>query len=164
MARQRFGGSGFGSDPFQGEQVAKGLPYLLLALVLVVLLWKSFYTLRPHERAVVLRFGKKLTDKGPGLHFMIPFADQVVRLNMAEHRIRLPFVRDGAEEQPRSLFRADLPAEEGPERRGGRMDRELAGRRSDEVPVHGSRGTHRNTVAGGGQERHAPTDRRLLDG
>ena len=112
MAARSFGGSPFGSDQFQGDQLARRLPYVLSVLVLVVLAWMSVYTLGPHERAVVLRFGKRLTTKGPGLHFMIPFVDRAVRLSMAEHRIRLPVSRDAADDRPQGFFRTDLPPEQ----------------------------------------------------
>ena len=43
---------------------------------------KSFYTVAPAERGVILRFGayKEVTQPGP--HFLVPFVDQVLKVNV----------------------------------------------------------------------------------
>src|SRR5205085_6989070 len=76
-------------------------PWVLLALFLLPASWQGFYTVQPHEQAVVLRFGKHHATIGPGLHFMIPLVDKAVPVSVEEHRLRLPF-GEGSEE-PRAV-------------------------------------------------------------
>ncbi len=45
----------------------------LLALLVIVGLFTSFYTVPSEAQAVVLRFGKPIATTDPGLHFKIPF-------------------------------------------------------------------------------------------
>jgi membrane protease subunit HflK len=66
------------------------VPFISVIVLGMVLAWKGLYTVKAHEQAVVLRFGKKLAIEGPGLHFMIPFVDSVVRVSTEEHSMRLP--------------------------------------------------------------------------
>ena len=44
-----------------------------LGIILVVGIFTSFYTVSADSQAVVLRFGKPIDTKGPGLHFKLPF-------------------------------------------------------------------------------------------
>jgi len=48
---------------------------IAIGLVLIILVWSSWYTVQPEETAVVQRFGQVLPERtaGPGLHFKIPF-------------------------------------------------------------------------------------------
>jgi membrane protease subunit HflK len=66
-------------------------PLTVLGILLLFLLWNSYYTVAAHEQAVVLRFGKYRATEGPGLHFMIPLVDRVARVSIAERSIRMPF-------------------------------------------------------------------------
>ena len=63
------GGSGGGSGGFK-----KILP---AALIGIILLYSAFgiYTVDAQEEAVILRFGKYSTTKGPGIHWNPPFVD-----------------------------------------------------------------------------------------
>jgi len=63
-------------------------------LILLVVLSKSWYTVEPSEKAVVLRFGRYTTTSEPGLHFMIPFVDSVLKADTRERSLRLPVNRD----------------------------------------------------------------------
>lgn len=48
--------------------------YALIAIILLIGVNSSFYTVSADSQAVILRFGKPLSEtKGPGLHFKIPF-------------------------------------------------------------------------------------------
>ncbi len=49
------------------------LPLGLLALVVLVGLWTSIYTVQPEGEAVVKRFGRVVSIRQPGLHFKLPF-------------------------------------------------------------------------------------------
>ena len=61
------------------------------AVILILLLSKSWYTIEANEKAVVLRFGRYVSTSDPGLHFCIPFVDSVLRADMRERTIRMPF-------------------------------------------------------------------------
>lgn len=52
---------------------------ILAAVVMLALLWSSWYTVQPEETAVVQRFGRVVRTAGPGLHFKIPFGIEKVR-------------------------------------------------------------------------------------
>jgi membrane protease subunit HflK len=49
------------------------VPLLLLAGLIVIGLFNSYYTVQPEEQAVVKRFGKVISIREPGLHFKLPF-------------------------------------------------------------------------------------------
>ncbi|HLC41915.1 MAG TPA: FtsH protease activity modulator HflK [Methylomirabilota bacterium] len=51
----------------------RGFLTALAVLLIVILLWSSWYTVQPEETAVVQRFGKVVRTTGPGLHFKLPF-------------------------------------------------------------------------------------------
>lgn len=55
---------------------------IAIVLVLVVLLPQIIRIAREYERLVVFRLGKLLSAKGPGLVFLIPFIDRVVRVDL----------------------------------------------------------------------------------
>ena len=83
-----FGGKGGGGDvggprrSGPGSANIKGIAAIVAVVLVVVLAVKSFYTVDPAERGVILRFGayKEVTQPGP--HFLIPFVDQVVKVNV----------------------------------------------------------------------------------
>jgi regulator of protease activity HflC (stomatin/prohibitin superfamily) len=53
-----------------------------IAVVLAVLLPSAVRVLREYERAVVFRLGKLIGAKGPGIVFLIPIADRMVRMDL----------------------------------------------------------------------------------
>lgn len=53
-----------------------------LVIFFVVLIPQMFKILREYERAVVFRLGKFYSTKGPGLIFLIPFIDRIVRVDL----------------------------------------------------------------------------------
>ncbi|MBD3161887.1 MAG: slipin family protein [Candidatus Eisenbacteria bacterium] len=57
-------------------------PTSLLVLVLVIILASAIRVLREYERAVVFRLGRAIKDKGPGLIFLIPFVDKMVKVSL----------------------------------------------------------------------------------
>lgn len=71
-----------GSVPVQGPKNIKGMALIAGAIVVLLLLIKSFYTVDPAERGVVMRFGafKDITQPGP--HFLVPFIDQVIKVDV----------------------------------------------------------------------------------
>jgi membrane protease subunit HflK len=44
-----------------------------MGIILMIGIFTSFYTVSADSQAVVLRFGKPIGTKGPGLHFKLPF-------------------------------------------------------------------------------------------
>src|SRR5438477_390095 len=59
------------------------LTVIVIVLVLLLLLaGSSIRILREYERAVVFRLGRLIGQKGPGLIFLIPFVDRMVRVGL----------------------------------------------------------------------------------
>ena len=60
-----------------------GLPAIAKGLVLILVLagvWSAVYQIEPEEAGIVLRFGKYVRTTDPGLHFKIPFAEDVQKV------------------------------------------------------------------------------------
>ena len=56
----------------------KALFALIAGVLLAVIGWNSFYVVAQTERAVLLQFGRVVQDNvQPGLHFKVPYVDQV---------------------------------------------------------------------------------------
>ncbi len=68
-------------------------PWVALLVIAVVAAFDAYFTVGPQQMAVVLRFGKRHAIVGPGLHFKLPAADEVVLIDIAEQRFRLPYER-----------------------------------------------------------------------
>ena len=101
---------------FQMPQMPR-IPVRLIAgifsiLVLIVLVWTSYYTVQAESEGVVLRFGKFLKTVEPGLHFKLPFGiDQVTVLpTRRQLKLEFGFVTPG-------YTNTDQPGTEGPEER-----------------------------------------------
>jgi membrane protease subunit HflK len=63
------------------RQKKSGLISTIIALVLVIAGFTSFYTVEPDEEAVVIRLGRYLETNPPGLHFKIPLGiDNVIKV------------------------------------------------------------------------------------
>jgi regulator of protease activity HflC (stomatin/prohibitin superfamily) len=59
------------------------LPVLVVAFVLAaIVVAQALRILREYERAVVFRLGKLLGSKGPGLVFLIPVVDRMVKMDL----------------------------------------------------------------------------------
>ena len=79
------------------------LPWLIAGLFLIGLVFDSTYTVEAHEQAAILRFGKYNATSMPGLHFKLPWIDQVFKVSVEEHGLRLPYgaASQAALEDPR---------------------------------------------------------------
>jgi len=55
------------------------IPLVILA---VIILPQAIRILREYERGVIFRLGKLLGAKGPGLIFLIPIVDRMVRMDL----------------------------------------------------------------------------------
>lgn len=78
----------------RAEPWLRYLPLLPWVVGFVMALWllsDIAYTVKPYEQAVLLRFGRYHTTTMPGLHFKVPLADQVLKVSIEEHSLRLPF-------------------------------------------------------------------------
>lgn len=64
------------SNWFKGGRIIVPIGVLLL----VILLWSTWFTVQPEETGVVQRFGKVIRTAGPGLHFKLPLGIETVRL------------------------------------------------------------------------------------
>ncbi|MBI4424504.1 MAG: FtsH protease activity modulator HflK, partial [Elusimicrobia bacterium] len=67
----------------EGQRTFEPLRKLALAAAAVLAVIASFsavYTVEPSEEAVILRLGRYSSTEMPGLHFKLPFIDQVVKV------------------------------------------------------------------------------------
>ncbi len=74
---QDSGGQGPGALAGIGKVVL-----IILAVMLFQLIYSSFYTIEPGERGVVLRFGQYARTTTPGLHFKIPYLEDMTKVNV----------------------------------------------------------------------------------
>ena len=96
--RDSFAGKGQGVPPGdgQGGQPSEAPPNLfsgggkVLAIVAAALVlqgvFSSFYTIKPGEVGVILRFGQYTKTSMPGLNFKIPYVDELVKVDVESVR------------------------------------------------------------------------------
>src|SRR6266850_721909 len=80
---------------FQMPQMPR-IPVRLIAgifsiVLLIILVWTSYYTVQAESEAVVLRFGKFLKTVEPGLHFKLPFGIDRVTVLPTRRQLKLEF-------------------------------------------------------------------------
>jgi len=81
------------------DSILIAVPVVILVILGLYLALQSWYTVEAHEKAVVLRFGKYNRTVSPGLHFAIPLVEQVLKVSVEEHSLRLPY--SGEPNRPR---------------------------------------------------------------
>jgi membrane protease subunit HflK len=64
---------------------------IAVALLLLILVWTSYYTVQAESEAVVLRFGKFLKTVEPGLHFKLPLGIDEVAIVPTRRQLKLEF-------------------------------------------------------------------------
>ncbi|MCR5520664.1 MAG: FtsH protease activity modulator HflK [Lachnospiraceae bacterium] len=69
------------SFDFNFEKIKKPLKYGLIVLVIAVIAFSSFFTLSEQEAAVITTFGNASSVTDSGLHFKIPFIQQVTKVD-----------------------------------------------------------------------------------
>src|SRR5207247_5479322 len=81
----------------QGRGMGAGsMTEVLVGVLIVVLLLvatvagASVRILREYERGVVFRLGRLLPQRGPGLVYLIPFVDRLVRVSLRTVTLRVP--------------------------------------------------------------------------
>jgi membrane protease subunit HflK len=87
------------------ESWQRYLPLVPWVVGLILVLWllsDMTYTVKPYEEAVVLRLGKYRATTLPGLHFKVPLVDQVLKVSVEEHGLRLPYGQASRAEEPSS--------------------------------------------------------------
>ncbi len=84
-AKKGRGGGGLGGGLKRSGNI-KGLITIALVVVLGILIFSGFYTVREAERGVVLRFGKFYEVVDPGLQWKIPAIDQVFTVDIEQVR------------------------------------------------------------------------------
>ncbi len=58
------------------------IPLLTIIILLIFLISSSIRVLREYERGVVFRLGRLIDSKGPGLFFLIPVIDRMVKVSL----------------------------------------------------------------------------------
>src|SRR5947207_12910153 len=67
----------------QLSALTKIIPLLVVIFVLAsIIVPQAIRILREYERGVIFRLGKLLGAKGPGLIFLIPIVDRMVRMDL----------------------------------------------------------------------------------
>jgi regulator of protease activity HflC (stomatin/prohibitin superfamily) len=69
---------------------AVGPVAVILFIVAVVVLPQAVRILREYERGVIFRLGKLIGAKGPGIIFLIPFVDRMVKMDLRVVTIDVP--------------------------------------------------------------------------
>jgi regulator of protease activity HflC (stomatin/prohibitin superfamily) len=76
-------------------QLIEALPRLIswavpIIILIIIILPQAVRILREYERGVIFRLGKLLGAKGPGLIFLIPIVDRMVRMDLRVVTIDVP--------------------------------------------------------------------------
>ena len=62
----------------------------VIAVFVLIILAASVRILREYERGVIFRLGRLIAQKGPGLILLIPFIDQMVRIDLRTVTLNVP--------------------------------------------------------------------------
>jgi regulator of protease activity HflC (stomatin/prohibitin superfamily) len=66
------------------------LPVLVLFLLLIAILSSAVKIVQEYERGVIFRLGRLIAAKGPGLFFIIPIIDRMVRIDLRVVTLDVP--------------------------------------------------------------------------
>lgn len=67
------------------------MPAVVITLVVIlVIVQKSVFILKEYERGVIFRFGRLGPTKGPGLRFIIPFVDSLIKVDQRTITMDVP--------------------------------------------------------------------------
>jgi regulator of protease activity HflC (stomatin/prohibitin superfamily) len=73
------------------EDLAKVIAWIIPLIILaIIFLPQTIRILREYERGVIFRLGKLLGTKGPGLIFLIPIVDRMVKMDLRVITIDVP--------------------------------------------------------------------------
>jgi len=66
------------------------IQFLILLFVAIAVLSMSIKVVKEYERAVIFRLGRLLGAKGPGIFFIIPFVDKMVKVDLRIIAVDVP--------------------------------------------------------------------------
>jgi regulator of protease activity HflC (stomatin/prohibitin superfamily) len=69
------------------EAVVGWLPVVIIVLIV---LWTSIRIVPEYQRLVVLRLGRSIGEKGPGIVFVLPIVDKALRVDLRELFLDIP--------------------------------------------------------------------------
>jgi len=95
-------GPGFGKEHIKKGMT--GVKIVLAAVVLLVLVGNSYYSIQEEEQAVVCTFGSPKAVITPGLHFKIPFIQTVTRVNTTIQGFSIGYRQDEGEAMEDALM------------------------------------------------------------
>lgn len=75
---------------FQPPPIRK-IAAIIIGILLISLVWTTYYTVEAESEGVVLRFGKFLKTVEPGLHFKLPFGIDAVTVLPTRRQLKLEF-------------------------------------------------------------------------
>ncbi|MBN2199926.1 MAG: FtsH protease activity modulator HflK [Candidatus Aminicenantes bacterium] len=64
---------------------------IVAAVVLIIILWGSIYTIAPEETGVILRFGRYVRSTSPGLHFKLPLGIESLTKVPVQRQLKMEF-------------------------------------------------------------------------
>ena len=102
-------GGGRGGGPKMDRKWLRLLPFLVIAVLLLLWIASGIYVVGPDEEGVVLRFGKEVGISQPGLHYRLPFPFERVYLPKVAQSRRLVLGYSGAADSlnPGMMLTAD---------------------------------------------------------
>ncbi|MGN0161510.1 MAG: FtsH protease activity modulator HflK [Lachnospiraceae bacterium] len=74
-----------------GKKTKSTAKFIIVGVIVAILLLDSFYTINEQEQAVLTTFGKASSVTQSGLHFKIPFIQQVEKVNTTIKGIKLGY-------------------------------------------------------------------------
>src|SRR5208283_3657544 len=66
------------------------VPWIIVLFFLIILLALSVRVVAEYERGVVFRLGRLVGPRGPGIFFLIPFVDRMVRVDLRVVTLEVP--------------------------------------------------------------------------
>jgi regulator of protease activity HflC (stomatin/prohibitin superfamily) len=73
-----------------GVLIGSGFVALVVLFLLFLLIFRPIRVIRDYERLVVFRLGRYVGERGPGVVWLWPIIDQVVRANLREEYLEIP--------------------------------------------------------------------------
>lgn len=94
---QRMSGQEVGKNAMKKAGKIGGI--VLLVIVALILIFSSTYQIKEQEQAVLITFGQAKAVTTTGLHFKVPFAQQVRKVNTTIQGFPIGYTIDGSETQ-----------------------------------------------------------------
>lgn len=80
--------------PLQADAASVVVALMVFAFLVLLILLSGLRVLREYERGVIFRLGRVLPkEKGPGIIFLIPFIDRMVKVDLREDYFDVPYQR-----------------------------------------------------------------------